>query len=105
MKTTGAKTPHRSSIACINCLSSYIRTTKRYAGASVTISQAQSPSASAGTATPMIRERRAPAPAGGTLYGGSAGLGCWGYSLAAVGGEAKGWHDQAGGADGKAGGK
>ena len=67
MKTTGAKTPHRASIACISCLSSYIRTTKRYAGASVTISQAQSPSASAETATAMIRERRVPAPEGVTF--------------------------------------
>src|SRR5713101_2365391 len=96
MKTTGAKAPHRSSIACISCLSSYTRTTKRYAGASVTISQAQSPSKSAETTAPMIRERRAPAPEGVTLDGRSAVISSCDYALAQVGGKANSWHDQGG---------
>src|SRR5438093_1982525 len=63
---------HRSSIACISCLSSYTRTTKRYAGVSVTISQAQRPSASAETTAPRIKDRRVPTPEGVTLDGRSA---------------------------------
>ena len=71
----------------------------RYAGASVTISQAQSPSASAETPTTMIRERRVQAREGVTLDSRSAVISRCDYALGGARRKAGGWYDQLAGRD------